>query len=442
MSIDDCSVLLTLLSCPSTIAMSCHQRVDAAFVLLTRLSCPSTMAINVMSSTSGHNFVLLTPLLSCPSSLFSPLPGTRSMGEQQRDAALWTSQESNAWVNVEDVDGAQWESHPSHVSEGNMDIGSTKLLSDETPPDMDGSWGQDDSEDDSPYIPGTRPSNEHNNNDNTTSRNNDTKKNKDTHGYDHMGTNEKAASALPSHRGRSKLLQNLEGEGDRPLSSPSRNTAQDSNKRSRDAGSSTSAHVKRTLILAPKESKENKENNDPNRPWRGADPGAIINEMTQKEKSRNHVALTATTRQASKDRDDHQDGYSSEDSNASVDSLPVVHRGKGPKSEQTKQGKLTIDPPVVSASAKAFQSNRQAFQQQRLKRSNKAGIDINVHDHHSSDEKADAPTTAPTKSPSNIPTPSTSRNSHGTRHHAQVTWRVVCHTCLSNTKWLSFFFFC
>ncbi|KAI1317749.1 hypothetical protein EDD11_007923 [Mortierella claussenii] len=328
----------------------------------------------------------------------------------------WTSQEiKDTWVNIDEKEEdnerlAPLERRQSPLSDDkHMNISAMKLLSDETPPDdMDGSWGLDGLDDDEKHphdfqinnpTPTRQPNEQNdrniskNNNDHTTIINKaqSSARTGSAHGYVHMG---KVAS---THGGQSRSRPStaLERNAGSPLHSGSHRSAQDVDGSGKDVHSDISHHSRRDPPLTRKDIKTSKY------PWRNSKHETIFTNLVDDhalmEQLRGQNAQSAAPRPQSIVHGSHrQNRHTSEAETSSSSSsslslgeiIDAVNKGEDSldpaRSSKFKQAKHrlaglpsakdlqensdeALSPAMDSSASRMFQSNQEAFQQQRLR---------------------------------------------------------------------------
>ncbi|KAG0281808.1 hypothetical protein BGZ95_009745 [Linnemannia exigua] len=411
--------------------------------------------------------------------------GQEQEQQQQEQEIMWSSQESrDAWIKVtEHADAsrqtARWERRQSHLSDKHMNLGSMKLISDETPPDvMDGSWDLDDldsdqvkehyNDDDLTTTSNTThfyeqndrnitKNNDKNSNTNTathtTLNNSNEKRNTSTHGYAHMGKEGKSALVV---NGRSSGQSHRSGR--QTITPLSRNAVQDPEDGAKDVNSdgdhnSSSSFVSTYVRKSPASGRTNSQNDNAKYPWRDSKFNDIfmdiLDEQTQKEQQLVDHGPIAAQPQSAEDEAHAQDASNSfgdiidainiaEDS---IDHGAVRSPSRQAKYEKAKQHIAALSPardfqespedilsPASdSAASRLFQSTQEAFlKQQRRQAIIKAAMTIDPNDDRSLPPKAEKSqlsiktALAPGKHSSNAPPSSrSSRVSYGSRHRSQ-----------------------
>ncbi|KAF9908048.1 hypothetical protein EC991_010292 [Linnemannia zychae] len=401
--------------------------------------------------------------------------------QQQGEKTMWSSQESrDAWIKVaEEADASRQtsrlERRQSHLSDKHMNLGSMKLLSDETPPDiMDGSWDLDDLEGDQlkeAYNddPTTKHFNERNdsnitkNNDNnhrsntnttthTTINNSNEKRKTPTHGYAHMEMGKSALAVSGRSSGQSQR------SGRQTITPRLRSTAQDSEDRVRDGESdgdhnTSSSFVSTYVRKSPASGRANTLNDNAKYPWRDSKLNDIfmdlLDEQTQREQQSADHGPIAVQPQSVEDEAHAQDASNSfgdiidalNDAEDSIDHGALRSPSRQAKYEKAKQHIAALSPsrdlqenseeipsPASdSAASRLFQSTQEAFlKQQRRQAIIKAAMTIDPNDDRSLPPKAEKSqlsirtALAPGRHSSTAPPSSrSSRVSYGSRHRSQ-----------------------
>ncbi|KAF8947211.1 hypothetical protein BGZ47_009934 [Haplosporangium gracile] len=370
---------------------------------------------------------------------------------------MWASQETkDTWIKVaEDADvdrqTAHLERRQSHLSDKHMNLAPMRLLSDETPPDvMDGSWDLDSSIDGDPARePHTDDSttttnhfNEQNdrditkNNDNThpfnntTTNKNNEKHNTSTHGYAHMGKEEKSAIAANERSSRQSQRSG-------------RSAAQDAEDGPSDGDHNSSTSFVSTYIRKSSASGRTiSQNDNGNRPWR--DPKLhdifvdLLDDHIQKEQLADHGPIAAQPQSAEDSFGDLHDALHNGQDLSNNGAVRTPSRQA--KYEKAKQSIAALSPsrdlqdspedspsPASdSAASLLFKRTQEAFLKQKRQAIIKAAMTIDPNDDRSLPPKAEKnqlsikTALAPSRTPSNIPPSSrSSRVSYGSRHRSQ-----------------------